>query len=93
MEQCTEELQKTKWYFKLITSVTIFPACLKNNPMGCRDSVLPKNITRNPSVLCLLSNKDKLPYEDHLCLNRARGKYMNGHKGPESLTSRNFTKT
>ena len=33
VEQCTQELQNTKWMFKLITNVTIFAALLKNIPI------------------------------------------------------------
>ena len=41
VEQGTQEGQKTKWRFNLITDVTIFAALLKNIPMGYPDSVLP----------------------------------------------------
>ena len=40
---------------------------------------------------CLLSNKDKEPYKDHLCLFRALAMYMNGHNDLDSHTSRYFT--
>ena len=49
VEHCTQELQNTKWRFKLITNVTIF-AILKNIPMGCPDSVLPESSLKNHSV-------------------------------------------
>ena len=70
VEQCTQERQYTKWRFKLITNVTIFAALLKNIPMGCSDSVLPEPLLKNHSVDCFISNKDKEPYKDHLCLFR-----------------------
>ena len=66
VEQCTQERQNTKWRFKLITNVTIFAALLKNIPIGCPDSVLPEPLLRHTQVNCLLSNKDKEPYKDHL---------------------------
>ena len=91
VEQCTQERQNTKWRFKLITNLTIFAALLKNIPMGCPDSALPEPLLKNHSVNCLLSNKDKKPYKDHLCLFRALAMYMNGHKDLDSLTSRYFT--
>ena len=91
VEQCTQERQNTKWRFKLITNVTIFAALLKNIPMGCPDSVLPETFLRHTQVNCLLSNKDKEPYKDHLCLFRALAMYMNGHKDLGSHTSRYFT--
>ena len=40
---------------------------------------------------CLLSNKDKEPYKDHLCLFRALAMYMNGHNDLDSHSSRYFT--
>ena len=91
VEQCTQERQNTKWRIKLITNVTIFAALLNNIPMGCPDSVLPEPPLKNHSVNCFLSNKDKEPYKDHLCLFRALAMYMNGHNDIESHTFRYFT--
>ena len=91
VEQCTQERQNTKWRFKLITNVTFFAALLKNIPMGCPDSVLPEPLLRHTQVNCLLSNKDKEPYKDHLCLFRALAMCMNGHNDLDSHTSRYFT--
>ena len=91
VEQCTQERQNTKWRFKLITNVTIFAALLKNILMGCPDSVLPEPLLRHSQVNCLLSNKDKEPYKDHLCLFRALAMYMNGHNDLDSHISRYFT--
>ena len=76
VEQCTQERQNTKWRFNLIANVKIFAALLKNIPMGCPDSVLPEPLLKNYTVNCPLSNKDKEPYKDHLCLFRALAKYM-----------------
>ena len=59
--------------------------------MGCPDSVLPEPLLKNHSVNCLLSNKDKETYKDHLCLFRALAMYMNGHNDLDSHTSRYFT--
>ena len=75
----------------MITNVTIFDALLKNIPMGCPDSVLPEPLLRPKQVNCLLSNKDKEPYKDHLCLFRALAMYMNGQKDLGAHTSRYFT--
>ena len=91
VKQCTQERQNTKWRFKLITNVTIFAALLKNTPMGCPDSVLPEPLLRHTQVNCLLSNKNKEPYKDHLCLFCALAMYMNGHNDLDSHTSRYFT--
>ena len=59
--------------------------------MGCPDSVLPETFLRHTQVNCLLSNKDKEHYKDHLCLFRALAMYMNGHKDLGSHASRYFT--
>ena len=79
VEQSTQERQNTKWRFKLITNVTIFAALLKIIQMGCPDSVLPEPLLRHSQVICLLSDKDKQHYKDHLCLFRALTMYLHGH--------------
>ena len=85
-----QERQKIKWRFKLITNVRIFAALLKNIPMGCLAADLPEPLLRHTQVNCLLSNKDKEPYNDHLCLFHALTMYMNGHNDLDSHTSRYF---
>ena len=91
VEQCIQERLNTKWRFKLITKVTIFAALLKNIPMGCPDSVLPEPLLRHKQVNCLLSDKDKQPYKDHLCLFRALTLYSHGHSNLDAHTSQLFT--
>ena len=91
VKQCTQERQKTRWLFKLITTNTVFTALLKNIPMGCPDSVLPEPLLRHTQVNCLLSNKDIEPYIYHLCLFRAMARYMNGHLDLDSHTCRYLT--
>ena len=91
VEQCTQERQNTKWMFKLITNVTIIAALLKNIPMGCPDTVLPEPLLKNHSEKCILSDKDKQPYKDHLCLFRALTMYLHGHSNLDAHTSQLFT--
>ena len=91
VEQCTQERLNIKWRFKLITNVTIFAALLKNIPMECPDSVLPELLPRQTQVNFLLSNKDKQPYKDHLCLFRALTLYLHGHSNLDAHTSQLFT--
>ena len=55
-EVCTQERQKTKWRFKLITN--FFAALLKNVPMRCPDSVIPEPLLRINHVNCLFSNQN-----------------------------------
>ena len=75
----------------MITNVTIFAALLKNIPMGCPDSVLPEPLLKNHSVNYLLSDKDKQPYKDHLCLFRALTMYLHGNSKLDAHTSQLFT--
>ena len=79
MRQCTQERQNTKWRFNLITNVTVFAALRKNIPMGCPDSTLPESLLRHTQVNCLLLDKDKQPYKNHLCLFRALRMCLHGH--------------
>ena len=91
LEQCTQERQNTKWRFKLITNVTIFAALLKNNPIGCPNSVLPEPLLKNHSVNFLMSDKDEQPYKDHLCLFCALTIYLHCHSNLDAYTSQLFT--
>ena len=59
--------------------------------MGCPDSVLPEPLLRHTQVNCLLSDKDKQPYKDHLCLFRALTMYLHGHSNLDAHTSELFT--
>ena len=52
---------------------------------------LTEPLLRHTQVDCLLSNKYKEPYKDHLCLFRALALYMNGHNDLDSDLSRYFT--
>ena len=91
VEQCTQERQNTKWRFNLITNITNFAALLKNIPVGCPDSVLLEPLLRHKQVNCLLSDKDKQPYKNHLCLFRALTMYLHGHSNRDAHTSQLFT--
>ena len=59
--------------------------------MGCPDSVLPEPLLKNHSVNCLLSDKDKQPYKDHLCLFPALTMYLHDHINIDAHTSQFFT--
>ena len=59
--------------------------------MGCPDSVLPEPLLRHTQVNCLLSDKDKQPYKDQLCLFRALTMYLHGHSNLDAHTSELFT--
>ena len=55
--------------------------------MGWPDSVLPEPLLKNHSVDCLLSDKNKQPYKDHLCIFRALTMYLHGHSNLDAHTS------
>ena len=59
--------------------------------MGCPDSVLPEPLLKNHSVNCLLSDKDKQLYKDHLCRFRALTMYLHGHSNLDAHTFQLFT--
>ena len=49
-----------------------FSCITKNIPMGCLDCVLPEPLLRrHTQVNCILSDRDKQPYKDQICLFRA----------------------
>ena len=56
-----------------------------------RLNVLHEHLLKNHSVSCLLSDKDKQPYKDHLCLFRALKRYLHGHSNLDAHTSQLFT--
>ena len=68
-----------------------FAVLLKNIPLGCPHSVLLKPLLKNHSVNCLLSDKDKKPFKDHLCLFRALTMYLHSHSKLDAHTSQLFT--
>ena len=47
--------------------------------------------TTNTQVNCLLSDQDKQPYKDHLCIFRALTMYLHGHSNLDAHTSQLFT--
>ena len=56
-----------------------------------RLNVLPEHLLKNHSVNCLLMDKDKQPYKDHLCLFCAIKIYLHGHSNLDAHTSQLFT--
>ena len=81
--------QNTKWKFKLITNVTIFPELLKTSQWDVQ--FLPEPVLRHSQVNCLFLDKDKQPYKDHLCLFRALTLYLHGQSNLDAHTSQLFT--
>ena len=91
IESCTKERSNTKWRFFKLTNLTIFAALLKNNPMGCKDAVLPESLLRNPSIYCLpYEQNTKKTYRDNLGLFRALALHLHGNERLEEETSKLF---
>ena len=59
--------------------------------MGCPDSVLLEPLLRHLKVNCLLSDKDKQPYKNNLCIFRALTMYLHGHSTLDAHTSQMIT--
>ena len=57
VDLCTQERANTKWEFYKLTNLTVFAALLKDVPMGCKISVLPKPLLKHHNVNCLTFEK------------------------------------
>ena len=69
---CSRERLSTKWRFYKLTNLTVLAASHKNEPMGCKDAVLPEPLLKNGSINCLTFEENtRQPYNDNLCLFRA----------------------
>ena len=91
IESCTKERSNTKWRFFKLTNLTIFAALLRDIPMGCKDAVLPESLLRNPSIYCLIFERNtRQPYKDNLCLFRALALHLHGNERLEEETSKLF---
>ena len=67
--------------------MTVFAAPLKYIPIGCKDTVLPETLLKNPNVNCLTSEKNTLqPYNDNLCLFKASALHLHGNKKLEETS-------
>ena len=59
--------------------------------MGCPESVIPEPLLRNNHVNCFISDQNtKQPYNENLCLFRARLIHSRGTTNLETPTSKNF---
>ena len=57
VDLCTRERANSKSKFYKLTKLTVFPALLKDIPMGCKDSVLPEPLLTNQNVNYLTFEK------------------------------------
>ena len=68
----------TKWKFYCVTNISFFSFLLKPFPLGCVDISLPRRLVKNRHIMCLLTDFDKKPYHDNLCMFRAIAYEING---------------
>ena len=61
----------TKWKFYCVTIVTFFVFLLSGVPLGCITQNIPSILLRNGYFKCFVSDCEKKPYEDNLCMFRA----------------------
>ena len=67
----------------------IFAALLKNNPVGCKDTVLPDPLMKTSFVKCLIFEEHtRKPYIDNLCLFRAFALHLHGNERLDEETSK-----
>ena len=91
IDLCTRQRANTKWKFYKLTSVTVFPALLKDIPMGCKDTVLPEPLLKNHNVNYLTFERNSnQPYNDNLCLFRAVALHLFGNERLQEETSKIF---
>ena len=60
-----------KWKFYCVTNVTFFVFLLSGVPLGCIQQPIPSALVKNPLVKCFISDGEKKPYQDNLCMFRA----------------------
>ena len=68
----------TKWKFYCVTNVTFFVFLLSGVPLGCIEQSIPSSLLRNPIVKCFVSDCEKRPYQDNLCMFRALAYELHG---------------
>ena len=91
VDLCTRERANTKWKFYKLTNLTIFASLLKDVPMGCKDTLLPEQLSRNGFVNCLTFDRNtRQPYNGNLCLFRALALHLHGNEKLEEETSKIF---
>ena len=88
---CTRERINKKSKFYKRTTLTVFVSLLKDVPMGCKDTVLPKPLLKNQNVNSFTFERiTRQPYNDNLCLFRALAIHLHGNEKLEEETSTFF---
>ena len=92
IESCSRERTNTKRRFYKLTSLTVFAALLEDEPMGCKNAVLPEPLLRNGTINCFtFEGNTRQPCNDNLCLVRALALHMHGNQRLEEETSKLFS--
>ena len=91
IETCGRERVNTKWRFYELTNLTVFASLLKEDPMGCKNAVLPESLLTNRTINCLtFEESTRQPYNHNLCLFRALALHLHGTQRLEEETSNLF---
>ena len=79
IESCSIGRLSTKRRFYKLLNLTVFAALLKNNPMRCKDAVLPEPLLKNCTINCLTFEENtRHSYNDNLCRFRAFAFHLHG---------------
>ena len=60
----------TKWKFFCVTNVTFFVFLVSGVPVGCITQHILSILLRNGYVKCFVSDCEKKPYQDNMCMFR-----------------------
>ena len=69
-DQCVSHRPNSKWKFFRLTNLMVFVFRLTDVPLGCQNALLPQALLRHPLIKTFLSDCDRKPYDDLLCLFR-----------------------
>ena len=90
-ESIIQQRPDTKWRFYCVTNVTFFVYLMPRFAIGCTDVELPNALIRNKGIKSLLSDSNKKPYHDNLCLFRAIAFDLQGSENLSNNTLQYFT--
>ena len=74
-----------------MTNITVFAGILKDEPVGCKDAVLPKLRLKDHTVNCFTYDENtRQPKNDSLCFFIALALHLHGNERLEEETSKIF---
>ena len=89
IEFFSREWMNTKWWFCKLIKITMFADFLENVPMICKDTVLPKLLLKNRTVL-LYKENTRQANRENLCFSHALVLPLHWDQGLEEETSKIF---